>query len=224
MFRRIFRTSKTQDEIRLVAIGNSIIRGTADTEKGGWVERSVTRLHKTYPKLSLIKKGVGGDTTKKVLDRIYPDCIDLKPDLVIVGVGVNDSRRRKSLGNVTEISEKNFHRNLKQIISIINKKSKAKIILSGMVPVDERAGSYKPDKTHHRKDQIQFEKIIKKISKKHKLLYLNFFDEWLSYGEDTITALLDDGLHPTSEGHEQMAEYAYPILQNFFSRHLMKSK
>lgn len=205
-------------EIRLVAIGDSIIRGTADIESGGWINRVFEKLVEAFPALVLFNQGIGGDTSRGVLSRIWKDCIDYKPDMVIAGVGVNDSRRRESLGNVTEIPVSEFEQNIEKIIDVIRGNTRAQIILAGMVPVDDRGGTYKKDKVHFRKDQNDFEAVIERIASKNRLPYLDFFREWLGYGDEEITSMLIDGLHPTSQGHARMAEYSLSVIYDSLSK------
>jgi acyl-CoA thioesterase-1 len=205
------------NEIRLVAIGDSIIKGTADNEKGGWVERVVEELNKSNSALVLYKKGVGGDTSKDVLSRIQSDCIDLNPDIIIIGVGVNDSRRRESLGNVTEVPLPEFEQNLTKIVEGLKTNSNAQILLSGMVPVDHRGANYKKDKTHFRADQFEYEKVIERVAQRHQLRYLDNFHRWLKYGDETITSMLLDGVHPSSRGHAEIADASTRLMTEVLS-------
>jgi lysophospholipase L1-like esterase len=51
----------------------------------GWFQALVPELS-----LKVINRGVGGDRTTELLARWRQDCLELKPDVLSVSIGVND--------------------------------------------------------------------------------------------------------------------------------------
>lgn len=199
-------------KLRLVAIGDSIIEGAGNSEEGGWIGRLEKELS---PQLQVVNRGIGGNTTRDLLARLDVGCLALQPDLIVMGIGANDSRRRASMGNQTELSLAEFEQNLLQLITQVKNNSHAQIIFSGMVPVDYRGAIYKEDKRHYREDQFLFEAAITKVALSTQSGYLNHFDRWLDYGEQTISALLIDGVHPNAAGYAEMAKFSLPSIKSF---------
>ncbi|HEX2911659.1 MAG TPA: GDSL-type esterase/lipase family protein [Chloroflexia bacterium] len=197
--------------IRLVGLGDSLIRGAGDAGELGWLGRLTEALKPDFPELEMLNRGVGGDTTRHILAWIEQDCLGLEPDLVILGVGVNDSRRRVSLQNQCEIPLDLFEQNLNEIILRL-KRAGAGIIVSGMIPVDDRGATYKEDKQHFRNDQFRYEAIIEKVAALNKVTYLDHFNRCLAFGDARISSLLLDGVHPNSQGYAEMAQASIPVV------------
>ena len=85
----------------IVFIGDSI----TDAERmsaaykpfgAGYVHFTANALLAKYPQLNLniINSGVSGNTVRNMRDRWEKDCIDLKPDILSVMIGVNDLWRQ----------------------------------------------------------------------------------------------------------------------------------
>lgn len=49
------------------------------------------QLKKRYKKLKFFYKGIASNRTYHIYDRLTKDCIDLKPDVVVLLIGVNDA-------------------------------------------------------------------------------------------------------------------------------------
>src|SRR5882672_2742763 len=122
---------------RIVAIGDSVIEGKAADPHCGWVDLFSSQLYAEPTLVQLINRGRGGCTVSLLRARLYQDCIAHDPDLVVVGVGVNDSRHRPSRsGPETPIGQ--FRYELEQILSTLKEKTSADILVPGQVPVIDR--------------------------------------------------------------------------------------
>lgn len=69
-------------------VGDSITQGTTNGGHG-WYEY----MQSYFPNCTFVNKGVGGDTTKKVLDR-FADILSTNADTYIIAIGTNDVRYR----------------------------------------------------------------------------------------------------------------------------------
>ncbi len=203
--------------MHLVAIGDSIIQGKAAHSGLSWIEQACRELARDGYEISLTNRGEGGDNIEKVSTRLNRDCLDLDPDIVVLGVGANDCRYRPSL-NSQEIPLKRFSSSLNQVIRRILDESPAQICLSGQVPVvDHLVDPYKLDKHYRRDLQIAYEDEIRKAAFAHSIAYIEYFPVWIQFGEEFIMSHLDDGLHPNNAGHKAMAETAHAVLQRVVS-------
>ena len=64
-------------------------------------------LNATYPdwNLSFINRGVSGNRTLEMSARWEKDCLNLKPDLLSVLIGINDTWRRYDRGDPTSVED-----------------------------------------------------------------------------------------------------------------------
>ena len=84
------------DALKIVAFGDSITAGGEATEPSliFW-QRWADGLQKKYPaaKIQAINGATGGDTTGNGLQRLQAKVLEQKPDLVLIGFGMNDHNR-----------------------------------------------------------------------------------------------------------------------------------
>ncbi len=80
------------ESIRIVALGSSSVEGTPDMPRdqlfASVMERELARQMLTP--VEVVNKGKGGETIPRMVDRIERDVLNLKPDLVVWQLGVND--------------------------------------------------------------------------------------------------------------------------------------
>lgn len=175
--------------------GDSITQGASDS-KGSWARRLKEDLKKSGVIVHIF--GVDGDTSTGLLQRLEDEAAPLKPKVIIIAIGINDSVYY-SEGNV-ETHLKQFRKNMEKIIKISQKLS-SQILILGLTSVEEQKTKPVPwNGCFYSNEKIkQYDKILKKVSDKEKVQFLEVF--YLLSTED-----LEDGLHPTDEGHKKMFE------------------
>jgi lysophospholipase L1-like esterase len=127
--RRKLRAGET---LRMVAYGDSITAGGEASETGliFW-ERWADALRKKYPRASIqITNGAtGGDSTAQGLQRLQAKVLSQKPDLVLIGFGMND-HNREGFG----VPLAKFAENLRSMIDRIRAETGAEIVLFSAFP------------------------------------------------------------------------------------------
>ena len=132
--------------------------------------------------IRVVNAGVSGDTTSGALDRLSW-LLEQKPDLLVVGLGVNDAFR----GQPVETIEKNV-----RVIVIRAKSAGARVLLLGMrVPTN-----YGPDYAE------AFAAIYPRVAKSEKVNLMPFLLDGVGGHPDLN---LDDGIHPNQEGQRLVA-------------------
>ncbi len=133
--------------------------------------------------IRVVNAGVSGDTTSGGLDRL-PWLLEQKPDLLVVGLGVNDAFR----GHPVDRIEANLRTIVKQA-----KAAGVRVLLLGMrVPTN-----YGPDYTE------TFAAIYPRIAKSEKTGLMPFLLEGVG-GHPELN--FDDGVHPNQEGQQIIAD------------------
>jgi acyl-CoA thioesterase-1 len=112
-------------EVKIVAFGDSITAGGEATrpELIFW-RRWADYLQQKYPRahVTAINGATGGDSTVQGLQRLQSKVLEEKPDLVLIGFGMNDH-------NVGSVPIPQFEQNLKQLIERIRNETAAEVVL-----------------------------------------------------------------------------------------------
>jgi lysophospholipase L1-like esterase len=121
---------RTGEKVRIIAYGDSITAGGDASEPGliFW-ERWAYTLRRKYPRATVetINGATGGDSTVQGLQRLSEKVLKQKPDLVLIGFGMNDHNR----GGVPP---KAFAENLRTMIDRIRADTSAEIVLFSAFP------------------------------------------------------------------------------------------
>ena len=142
-----------------------------------------------------INLGISGNQTIDLVNRVQSDFVDIKPDVVSILIGINDTwhraDNRKWLGNDV------FEANYRKVLTEIKEKTNAKIIIL------EPFLLYAPEKEYFRVDLNPKIDIIRKLAKEFADLYipLDGLFASASIGEDDLY-WSEDGVHPNDNGSE----------------------
>ena len=140
--------------------------------------------------LRFVNAGVSGDTTSGGLDRLGW-LLEQKPDVLVVGLGVNDAFR----GQPVEFIEAN----LRAIVAKA-KAAGARVVLLGMrVPTN-----YGPDYTE------AFAAIYPRVAKNEHVDLMPFLLDGVG-GHPELN--LEDGIHPNREGTRIVAAHLLPYVE-----------
>ena len=90
---------------------------------GGYVAMIAARFSALYPEMNVqfINRGINGHRTTDLLERWDKDCIDIKPDIVSILIGINDCWRRYD-SNLLMTAEE-YEQNYRKLLSEINKEA-----------------------------------------------------------------------------------------------------
>ena len=188
------------DKRNIVIIGDSFVQGVGDEENDGWTGIFRREFEKRY---NIFIKGYGGNNIYDVLARIEKDLLPFHPSIVILQVGINDSRLRKSLGFSNEIKEGKFRKGLEEFVNRIKQSLKMApyFIFIGTTPVvDKLTTPYKEDKYYSTVESRKYNKIIEEFCKSHEILFIEVFEKFMNV--QNLEKILYDGAHPNSKGYK----------------------
>lgn len=117
-----FAKSFIQPNDKVVFLGDSI---TAQKLYTQYVQNYYTAFHPEW-KVSFVNAGLGGDRSSAAVNRVQKDVIDQNPTVVTMCFGMNDAAYRPT---VDPEGLKKFSDGMKQLISMIREKTKARIVL-----------------------------------------------------------------------------------------------
>lgn len=170
------------------------------------------RFKKFSRKIKVYIRGTASDRTYHVCDRLTKDCISLKPDVIIMLLGVNDAwERYKPEDYGTNLRDSEAH--MREICQRISRElPKAQMLY------------LRPFMTDAVSEKIPFHNTLDKYS-------LIFSDIAGQYGFITLDlqqsftkaqqtfspeSLAIDGIHPTAKGHRLIADETEKLIEYSF--------
>lgn len=198
--------------LKIIALGDSLVYGFGDPEKGGWVEQ--LRRWWMLPDSSghvLYNLGVRGDRTQQVAQRLEVEfrhrgeLRNRVPDLIILSVGVNDSAR---LARPNGRNHTDFTVFESEIAALLDQAQQlCPVLFVGMVPVDEAKMPFLDCFYFNHTDQYRYKEATRIACNQRQIPYLDIFDQWMARGDNWRNKRLnEDGLHPNTLGYQSLLE------------------
>lgn len=154
-----------------------------------------------------INRGIGGNKVPDLLGRWKPDCLDLKPDLVSILVGINDTWRSFDSGQLT--TPEQFEKPYREIL-IQTKDSGAEIII-----IEPFVLPHPEDRRLWRKDLDPKIQIVRDLARDFGAAFVpldGLFAQAAARREPEFWAA--DGVHPTPPGHALIAQAWLDVAQD----------
>lgn len=179
--------------LKVVAFGDSITAGGDATSPDliFW-KRWADHLQQTYPKaqITAINGATGGDSTVQGLQRLEEKVLREKPDLVLIGFGMNDHNR----GGVPVPQ---FAENLKLMIQRIRASTPAEIVLFSAFPPN-------PEWTYGSHHMEDYAAATAQVATETGCAYADVFTNWQAFSvrkkpEDLLGNNIN---HPNDFGHD----------------------
>ncbi|MCH7641324.1 hypothetical protein IID22_03950 [Patescibacteria group bacterium] len=206
-------------EMNLIIFGASTTWGAWDL-KGGWVQRLRTSLDSKHLKSSssdlyfVYNLGISGDTTEDIIKRFDFELVqrnkETNKNIIILAIGTTDSVWDNNLNRLKTPREK-FKSNISKLINKAKKYSD-KVIFIGSTPVNETKVNPIPwDKNYSllNKHIKKSKETIKKLCEGNNVYFVDLYNRFI---REDYKKLLEDGIHPNSEGHKKIFEIVKTFL------------
>lgn len=183
--------------------GDSITRGAGDPEHGGWAGRFL-RERETVSDDRVYVLGINGDTSAGLLARIEVEARARKPDVVVIMIGINDSRYYGSREK-PENTLDGYRENLRKTVSIARTFT-PRITMIGSTRVDEAKSmpiAWSPEKFYDNATIARYESVLREFCSAEGLPFVEVSDA-LAVDD------LGDGVHPNAEGYRKLYERIGP--------------
>ena len=170
---------------------------------GGYAMMAASFLSATHPELAPVffNRGISGNRTGDLVDRWQEDCLDLKPDVLSLYIGINDVWRRYDRNLVTspEEFEKNYRILLERTIGTLPS-IKLIMVEPFVLPVPE-------DRKAWRLDLDPKIDVVRHLAREYRAVYVpldGIFAAASTRQEPAFWA--PDGVHPSPAGHALIAQ------------------
>lgn len=148
---------------------------------------------------TVLNRGISGERSCDLVMRWQTDCVELKPDILTLLVGVNDTYRRYQHGWVT--TRKQYEENCRFLIEQTQKASKTEIILMEPFLID-----INDEVTDKREDLCEKQAVVRQLSNEYKTRFIALDTEFKRACEYKPASFWsEDGIHPTRAGHMLIA-------------------
>lgn len=173
----------------IVAMGDSLTEGLGVNMDEAYPAQLERKLRADGYNYTVVNAGVSGETTTGALARV-DWVLTLKPDLVILATGGNDSLRAIDPALTKE--------NIRQLVQAFQA-AKVPVILAGMQTVQNLGEEY----------TNAFRIIYPAVAEEYQIPLIPFFLEGVA-GDPKLNQ--PDFIHPTAEGYTIVVETIYPYV------------
>jgi acyl-CoA thioesterase I len=201
--------------VKIICFGDSITKAARLSRDKSFIGLVEQKLKKQGFSVQVINSGMSGDKTDNGVARFNKSVLDLKPDIVIIMFGCNDSfiDRGKT---IPRLSIDKFEKNLNFMVDELRKKRITPILMT-TTSIDNTKVNYYPYSFHGSNHYLKpYIEVVKKIAKAKNIALVDHFDDWKKYCMQGGKAgdLLFDNVHPNEAGYQRMSNKMYPVLLN----------
>lgn len=186
-----------------VALGDSTGAGVGAVE-GGYVVRLYQRMLQHRPGSQLVNVCVSGATTDDVLRNQLDKGVAKNPQLVTLGIGIND------VGHSVPLER--FGQNYERILSTLKEKTQAQIVVAN-IPDISSAPVVPPSLRNQYHRQIQtFNQRLEEIARRHGITVFDIYSITARDLPAHPEYFSRDGFHPSDAGYELWATEMWPTI------------
>ena len=193
----------TTGPIVYVALGDSTGAGVG-ARNGGYVARLFTRLEERRPESKLSNLCVSGSTTADVVRNQLERGVALNPDLVTIGIGIND------IGHGLTLEQ--FSKNFDQILSTLKDKTHATIVVTNLPDISSAPRIPNSMRSQYQRQIDEFCKRLEEIASKYGVTIFDIYTITKKELPSHPEYFSADGFHPSDEGYELWATQMWPTL------------
>jgi acyl-CoA thioesterase I len=183
------------EERVIVAFGDSLTAGLGVSAEQSYPAQLTARLlAEGYP-YRVVNAGVSGDTTAGGLRRV-DWALRLRPEIVILELGINDALRGQDLASVRA--------NLDQLVERFQSAG-ARVLIAGMRLPPNYGARY----------GAELQRLYEDVARKRGAPLMPFFLDGVG-GNPRLNQM--DGIHPTAEGYRIIVDRLWPYLRPLLRR------
>lgn len=207
---------KIRKDSRIVFIGDSITDVKFNSKfrfkfrvKNIYATQLKKKFRKYSKKINVDIKGIASNRTYHVYDRLTKDCINLKPDIVIMLIGVNDAWENYGPENYPPLL-----RPMEPHIREIFRRLKAELPDAQILYIMPFLIDAVEEKFPFHKILDEYRELLKAVALEHGATVIDMQEVFNDAQKTTAPKdLAVDGIHPTNLGHSIMAEAIEKLIE-----------
>jgi lysophospholipase L1-like esterase len=186
-----------------VALGDSTGAGVGAVN-GGYVARLYQRILEQRPSTQLANLCVSGATTADVLRGQLDKAVARNPQLVTLGIGINDISHGVPL--------EKFAQNYERLLTTLKDKTKAYIVAANIPDVSTARVVPVFLRGKYHQQIVTFNQRLEEIAKRHGVTIFDIFSITTRELSAHPEYFSPDGFHPSDEGYEMWAVQMWPVI------------
>ncbi|HEX7330293.1 MAG TPA: SGNH/GDSL hydrolase family protein [Pyrinomonadaceae bacterium] len=192
-----------------VALGDSTGAGVGARD-GGYVARLFTRILEQRPGSKLSNLCVSGATTADLVRGQLERGVALNPDLVTVGIGIND------IGHGLTLEQ--FSKNYEEILSTLKQKTRARVVVTNIPDISSAPRIPGSMRSEYQRQIVQFCERLQEIAIRHGATIFDINTITKTELPSHPEYFSADGFHPSDQGYELWATSMWPTVEEVISR------
>jgi acyl-CoA thioesterase-1 len=201
------------EKVRIVTLGDSITRGVRAGVKADETFAALLQkdLRERKVQAEVVNVGIGGERTDQALKRLVKDVIALKPAIVVIMYGTNDSYVDKGQTE-PRLTAQQYGKNLEALLLELREVNIQPVLMTPPRWGDKAAANGAGENPN-----VQLEKyvaICREVAKKTKTPLADHYAHWAKHvkkGGD-LTDWTTDQCHPNPRGHREIADVLLPVV------------
>ena len=189
--------------VNYVALGDSTGVGVG-ARNGGYVARVFKNIVAERPGSRLTNLCVSGATTEDVLRSQLQRGIAEDPNLVTLGIGIND------IGHGIGVEE--FARNYEEVLSELRKATRAKIVVTNIPDISSAPRIPEFARAEYQQAIIAFNERLEAIAARYEVTLFDVHSTTREQLPSHPEFFSSDGFHPSDAGYELWAGEMWPVL------------
>ena len=186
-----------------VALGDSTGSGVG-ARNGGYVARLFKRMQEHRAGSELVNLCVSGSTTEDVVRGQLQRGVQRSPDLVTLGIGIND------IGHGLTLEQ--FAKNYEKILSTLKEKTTAAIVVTNIPDISSAPRIPASMRAEYQRQIETFNARVEEIAQRYEVTVFDIFTITRRDLPSHPEYFSADGFHPSDEGYELWAEQMWPTL------------
>ena len=206
--------ARADDKVKIVALGDSITRGVRTGVKAEETFAALLQADLRQEKIAaeVVNAGVGGERTDGALARLAKAVVALKPRVVTVMYGTNDSYVDPG-AREPRLSAEQYGANLKALIAAVRKGGAEVVLMTPPRWGDRAAKDGAGEAPNVRLEQ--YVKVCRAVAEQTKTPLVDHFAHWTkaAAGGTDLGEWTTDQCHPNPRGHREIVELLLPIVR-----------
>ena len=196
-------TGMKPGSITYVALGDSTGAGVGAVE-GGYVARLYQRILEHRPASQLSNLCISGATTEDVVRGQLDKAVAKNPDLVTLGIGINDISHGLTIDQFAE--------NYERILSTLKEKTQARIVVTNIPNVSTAPVVALWMRERYHQQMVSFNKRLEEVAGRHGVTIFDIYSITSRELPSHPEYFSRDGFHPSDQGYELWAVEMWPTI------------
>lgn len=218
--------------LRIVALGDSTTARWSRVHLV-YADRLAGELSRLGVGAEVFNAGVSGDTAERAAQRFEQDVLDMDPDIVVLQLGINDSRWTRKDGQLVQrCGLESYSRILDGFVQRLQKSGAAVLLMTPNALVWTSARKKRDQAMYPGAGVWSFDapmepycKAVREIANRHSAPILDVHALYLEKGHAWVDGMLEDGVHPGDAGHDWLArELAKKIVEEGIHKRTPRAK